>query len=178
MWRRKERIVSSIWSRREDDIDRIDKGEQACNFPRLHNWQTLGQLSNRKGQMWSRDKRLRGPVIYIYLASPYFPDRVSSVDGIERGRVSSLHRVPRMLPWYTSPSLFVFQGFHHRKPRNRITLSRNEGIPPSHIFISLLRHHSIASSFFNSSGWKGLFYDLPNVPRIFSSSFNHFKISC
>lgn len=42
-WRRKERIVSSIWSRREDDIDRIDKGEQACNFPRLHNCQTLGQ---------------------------------------------------------------------------------------------------------------------------------------
>lgn len=39
----KKEFVSSIWSRREDDIDRIDKGEQACNFPRLHNWQTLGQ---------------------------------------------------------------------------------------------------------------------------------------
>lgn len=166
-------------TRREDDIDRIKGSKlaifQGCTIAKP--WASP-ELSNRKGQMWSRDKRLRGPVIYIYLASPYFPDRVSSVDGIERGRVSSLHRVPRMLPWYTSPSLFVFQGFHHRKPRNRITLSRNEGIPPSHIFISLLRHHSIASSFFNSSGWKGLFYDLPNVPRIFSSSFNHFKISC
>ena len=147
--------------------------KQACNFPRLHNCQTLAQpraIESERTQMWQTFTS------YLHLPRlrPCFPDRVCSANGIERGRLSFFaSSSAHASVIYFSLSSFS-KDFTTRKLRNRITLSRNEGIPPSHIFISLLRDHStvrVLSSRANSSGLKR------NIPRIFSSSFLSFKIS-
>lgn len=115
--------------------------KQACNFPRLHNCQTLAQpraIESERTQMWQTFTS------YLHLPRlrPCFPDRVCSANGIERGRLSFFaSSSAHASVIYFSLSSFS-KDFTIRKLRNRITLSRNEGIPPSHIFISLLRDHS------------------------------------
>lgn len=61
--------------------------KQACNFPRLHNCQTLAQpraIESERTQMWQTFTS------YLHLPRlrPCFPDRVCSANGIERGRLS------------------------------------------------------------------------------------------
>ena len=150
--RKEGRKESFLLDDREDiEIDRWSKLAifQGCTIAKP--WPSP-ELSSRKGQMWQTFTS------YLHLPRlrPCFPDRVCSANGIERGRLSFFaSSSAHASVIYFSLSSFS-KDFTIRKLRNRITLSRNEGIPPSHIFISLLRDHSTVRVL-SSLEWKGLF---------------------